>query len=84
MLLGDAAVIGWIDETARALLESVTGADPATPIPACPRWTMADLVAHLAPMYSGWYRYNLRHPVGEGDQPQSEHVIEPSGNRGSM
>ena len=29
------------------IAEVVAGADPATPVPACPEWTVRDLVAHL-------------------------------------
>ena len=34
------------DEIAR-LASAVDGADPATPVPTCGRWTMADLVQHI-------------------------------------
>jgi len=35
-----------LERQAKAFVEVVTGADPGTPIPTCPGWTMADLVRH--------------------------------------
>ena len=67
MFLSDQALFDWIDESADIVAGIASDVDPETPIPACQGWTMAHLVSHLAPFYSGWFRYNLRHPVGDGD-----------------
>lgn len=66
-LLSDEALLDWIDESAGVFATVAADADPDTPIPACEGWTMADLLTHVAPWYSGWYPYNLQHPADEGD-----------------
>lgn len=50
-------------ETAR-LVELTTGADPATPVPTCPGWSVADLVRHHGPTHR-WMEYLVRHRVIE-------------------
>jgi uncharacterized protein (TIGR03083 family) len=67
MLLTDAELIDWIDESADRLSRAATEADSDVSIPSCAGWTMSDLIGHVAPFYSGWYCYNLRHPPDEGD-----------------
>ncbi|MEU5218554.1 maleylpyruvate isomerase N-terminal domain-containing protein [Streptomyces sp. NPDC020807] len=36
---------------ARRFAETVRGADPATPVPTCPGWTLADLTRHLGTVH---------------------------------
>lgn len=67
MLLSDSELLDWIDESAEIVANIAGETNRDTPIPACEGWTMAHLVSHLAPFYSGWFRYNLRHPIGDGD-----------------
>jgi uncharacterized protein (TIGR03083 family) len=38
--------VAELEAAARRLAEHVEGLDPATPVPTCPRWTVADLLAH--------------------------------------
>lgn len=66
-LLSDEDLLDWIDHSARTFASIAADTDPETPIPACPGWTMADLLAHIAPWYSGWFRYNLQHSADDGD-----------------
>lgn len=53
-------------------LELVKGADPATPVPTCPGWTIADLIRHHGTTHR-WMEYLVRHRVIErvwsGDVP---------------
>ena len=66
-LLSDEALLDWIEESAEVFAAVAANATPTTPIPACEGWTMADLLTHVAPWYSGWYPYNLQHPADDGD-----------------
>jgi hypothetical protein len=61
------------DEIAR-LAAAVDGADPATPVPTCGRWAMADLVQHVGHIHrwAGAMVADLsptRHSRGEADLP---------------
>jgi hypothetical protein len=61
MFLTDAELIEWIQESADRASRAASDARADTPIPSCPGWTMADLLGHVAPFYSGWYPW--RFPV---------------------
>ncbi|MEU0567803.1 maleylpyruvate isomerase family mycothiol-dependent enzyme [Nonomuraea sp. NPDC005983] len=47
-----------VETEAARLVELATGADPATPVPACPGWTFADLVTHVGTTHR-WVRHIL-------------------------
>lgn len=63
--MGDEELIAWVAESAAALATAAeAGADVA--IPSCPGWTMSDLVAHVAPLFAGWYPHHLQSAPDEG------------------
>lgn len=49
-----------VADAASAYVAAVAGADPATPIPTCPRWTLADLNRHHGTTYR-WIDHLVRH-----------------------
>ncbi len=51
------------DETAR-LAELLAGADPGTPVPTCPGWTLSDLVTHVGSTHR-WVIHIFRHRLQE-------------------
>ncbi|MEM8620534.1 MAG: maleylpyruvate isomerase family mycothiol-dependent enzyme [Actinomycetota bacterium] len=57
--MSDAKYTEWIDEAARELAELAAITGERAPVPACPGWTMRQLVAHVISGLSGWYTYNL-------------------------
>ena len=57
--MGDAEYAEWIGEAARELAEIAAIVGARTPVPACPGWTMRQLVGHVISGLSGWYTYNL-------------------------
>ncbi|MFE5590672.1 maleylpyruvate isomerase N-terminal domain-containing protein [Streptomyces sp. NPDC056549] len=46
-------------EGARRFAATVRAADPATPVPTCPGWTLADLTRHLGTVH-GWAEHVVR------------------------
>lgn len=40
-----------LEESAQAFVRLVDGSDPAAPVPTCPGWTLADLIAHTGTLY---------------------------------
>lgn len=46
------------------IVEVVEGADPATPVPTCPEWTIAALVKHLGGTHR-WAEHMVRHRTPE-------------------
>ncbi|MEU7388600.1 maleylpyruvate isomerase N-terminal domain-containing protein [Streptomyces tanashiensis] len=46
-------------ESARRFAETVRAADPATPVPTCPDWTLADLTRHLGTVHR-WAEHLVR------------------------
>jgi uncharacterized protein (TIGR03083 family) len=46
-----------LESEATAFAETVAGADPATPVPTCPDWTLAELIRHLG----GVHRWAAHH-----------------------
>lgn len=44
-------LLGVVEDEGRALLSLAEGADLASPVQACPDWTVADLVAHVVRVY---------------------------------
>lgn len=57
----DSELTAWIEEASRELAEIAAIAGARSPVPACPEWTMRQLVAHVISGLSGWYTYNLTH-----------------------
>lgn len=55
----DTDLIDWIREASAELAEVAAIAGSRAPVPACPGWTMRQLVAHVISGLSGWYTYNL-------------------------
>ncbi|MFF8808983.1 maleylpyruvate isomerase N-terminal domain-containing protein [Streptomyces omiyaensis] len=47
------AAVDAVADHARRYADTVRGADPATPVPACPGWTLGDLTHHLGTVH-GW------------------------------
>lgn len=67
----DDELITWIDGSARELAEIAAVVGARTPVPACPGWTMRQLVAHVISGLSGWYTYNLTHGASPLDYAAS-------------
>lgn len=63
--MDDDGLTDWIVESAGRLAEVAATVGSREPVPACPPWTMRQLVAHVISGLSGWYTYNLTH----GDRP---------------
>ena len=59
--MSDADLSAWIVEASHDLAEVAAIAGSRTPVPACPGWTMRQLVAHVISGLSGWYTYNITH-----------------------
>ena len=59
--MDDGELTAWITEASRELAEVAAVAGSRAPVPACPGWTMRQLVAHVISGLSGWYTYNLTH-----------------------
>ena len=57
----DSELTTWIGEAARDLAEVAAIVGAQSPVPACPGWTIRQLVAHVISGLSGWYTYNLTH-----------------------
>ena len=57
----DADLTAWISEASRELAEVAATVGAHSRVPACPGWTMRQLVAHVISGLSGWYTYNLTH-----------------------
>ena len=72
----------WICEASRELAEIAAIVGSRTPVPACPGWTMRQLVAHVISGLSGWYTYNLTHGAERLDYAASwnSQPILPAGN----
>ncbi|MFF6882771.1 maleylpyruvate isomerase N-terminal domain-containing protein [Streptomyces sp. NPDC012421] len=51
--LAHLAVVDAVAERAVRYADTVRDADPATPVPTCPGWTLADLTRHLGTVH-GW------------------------------
>ncbi|MFE5795570.1 maleylpyruvate isomerase N-terminal domain-containing protein [Streptomyces sp. NPDC056503] len=47
------AAVDAVADHARRYADTVRGADPATPVPTCPGWTLGDLTRHLGTVH-GW------------------------------
>lgn len=66
-VMTDAELLAWIVEEGAALCDAARGR-AGSAISSCPGWTMADLVAHVAPVYRGWFTSNVgRSPHEECD-----------------
>ena len=63
--ISDAELTGWIADSTRQLAEIAAVVGAGEPVPACPPWTVRQLVAHVISGLSGWYPYNMTH----GDAP---------------
>lgn len=59
--LTDDELVDWIIESAERVAEIAALVGAREPVPACPPWTMRQLVAHVISGLSGWYTYNLTH-----------------------
>ncbi|HET7399447.1 MAG TPA: maleylpyruvate isomerase family mycothiol-dependent enzyme [Intrasporangium sp.] len=55
-----------LEAEAAAFADIIRSADPATPVPGCPGWTLADLAAHLGGVHR-WARHAVL--VGRGEEP---------------
>ena len=61
-----------LEDDARRLVDLVAGADPATPVPTCPGWTLADLVDHVGTLY----RWSSAHVATSARQRLSPAALE--------
>lgn len=61
MPVDDTELTDWIGEAARELAEVAAIVGSRAAVPACPGWTMRQLVAHVISGLSGWYTHNLTH-----------------------
>ena len=59
--LTDDDLTAWIVEASGDLAEVAAIAGSRASVPACPGWTMRQLVAHVISGLSGWYTYNITH-----------------------
>jgi uncharacterized protein (TIGR03083 family) len=66
-VVADSDVLVWIAESVERTADVAGRVGPDVEITGCPGWTMADLVAHVAPTLHGWYAYNLTRSVDEHD-----------------
>jgi uncharacterized protein (TIGR03083 family) len=67
--------LGALHEYQDAFLATIPDADPATPVPWCGDWTVADLVVHLARVHhwaAGQARREQVEPLGEGPFDRAE------------
>lgn len=64
--MGDSDVLVWIAEDAAAMADRSEG-HGELPVPACPGWTIDDLLPHVGGFLAGWYIYNLTHDPASGD-----------------
>jgi uncharacterized protein (TIGR03083 family) len=62
----------WLADEGRALAAAID-ADPATPVPSCPGWSIADLVAHVG-SYHRWAADLLR---DTSQQPRAPYSLRP-------
>ncbi|MDR8410811.1 maleylpyruvate isomerase family mycothiol-dependent enzyme [Nonomuraea sp. 3-1Str] len=53
-----------VEAEAARLVELVSGADPGTPVPTCPGWTLAELITHVGTTHR-WVIHILRDRVQE-------------------
>lgn len=60
-----------------AFLAAATGADPATPVPSRPAWTMADLIHHLGTVYRFVDLHAVRGVTTKPDRSMDELTAEP-------
>jgi uncharacterized protein (TIGR03083 family) len=60
-LLTDQELSAWVVEAARDLVEVAAITGSQAPVPACPGWTMRQLVGHVISGLCGWYTYNITH-----------------------
>lgn len=65
--LTDDDLSAWIVEASRDLAEVAAIAGSRASVPACPGWTMRQLVAHVISGLSGWYMYNITHGAARLD-----------------
>ena len=63
--LDDGQVLEWIVDSTEHLAEVAALVGSRESVPACPGWTMRQLVAHVISGLSGWYTHNITH----GDRP---------------
>lgn len=63
--LDDGQLTDWIVESTEQLAEVAAVVGSREPVPACPGWTMRQLLAHVISGLSGWYTHNITH----GDRP---------------
>jgi len=62
----------WLADEGRALTAALHG-DPATPVPSCPGWSIADLVAHVG-SYHRWAADLLQ---DTSEQPRAPYSLRP-------
>ncbi|WP_354638523.1 maleylpyruvate isomerase family mycothiol-dependent enzyme [Kitasatospora camelliae] len=67
-------------ETAR-FVAAVKGADPATPVPSCPGWTLADLIRHAGSVQR-WFSVLLRGRIQEPPRSRDVDLRLPVGEDG--
>lgn len=71
VVVDDAEYLAWITEASRELAEVAAITGSRASVPACPGWTMRQLVAHVISGLSGWYTYNLTHGAARLDYAAS-------------
>jgi uncharacterized protein (TIGR03083 family) len=63
----------WLADEGETFAATVDGADPATPVPTCPGWSVADLVAHVG-SYHRWVADLL---AEAGQEPRAPYALRP-------
>jgi hypothetical protein len=66
-VISDDELLAWIGEIAARTAEVAERVGPGAEIEGCPDWTADDLIAHVAPLYPGWYSYNLTMGMADAD-----------------
>lgn len=61
-----------IESESARFREVLADAHPATPVPSCPAWTAADLLAHLTQVQAQWAWVVANRPKSPEDRPEIE------------
>jgi uncharacterized protein (TIGR03083 family) len=62
--------LAHLADDSERFLEVLTGLDPATRVPSCPKWTAADLVWHLGDVQWFWTQVVRHRPAGRDELPE--------------
>ena len=78
--LSFSAALALIDDRAAALRSAATAAGETVPVPGCPDWTVADLVAHLGEVHLSWAAIVAAGPASEPPPDEAIGTTEPYGD----